>query len=303
MNAAVTFNAALIQVFLCAIWALGQVGIKAVGTDISPLFHAGVRSAGASLVLLAWILYKRPQVFKADGSLGLGLIIGILFGLEFVFLFKGLTLTSASRGTLLLYTSTFFVAIGAHFFVPSDKLTKQKIAGLSLAFIGVVIAIGPQALAGVGGVAGTSNDANSALVGDIMCLIAAFFWGATTVVVKATRLRSALPEKNLIYQIGVSSVVLLIAAMLFGEKGITTYTPLLLGVLGYGVFVVASASYLAWFWLVSKYKASTLHTFTFLTPLFAILLGALLIGEPVNVSLLASAALIAAGIVLVNLSK
>jgi drug/metabolite transporter (DMT)-like permease len=296
VNAAVTLNAALIQVLLCAVWGLGQVGIKAVGTDISPFFHAGIRSAGASLVLLVWILYKRPQVFKSDRTLGLGLVIGLLFGLEFVFLFKGLTLTSASRGTLMIYTSTFFVAIGAHFFVPNDKLTKQKVAGLALAFIGVVIAIGPQAIAA------SNKNANSALLGDIMCLIAAFFWGATTVVVKATRLRSALPEKNLIYQIGVSSVVLLIAAMLFDEKGITNPTPLLWGVLGYGIFVVASASYLAWFWLVSKYKASTLHTFTFLTPLFAILLGALLIGEPLSVSLLASAALIAAGIVLVNLS-
>jgi drug/metabolite transporter (DMT)-like permease len=288
-----TFNAAVIQVLLCAIWGLGQVAIKVVATDISPMFHAGLRSAGACLVLMAWIAWRCPQVYKRDGTLWLGVFIGTLFGLEFVFLFQGLMLTSAARGTLLLYTASFFVAIGAHFLVPNDSLSKRKIAGLLIAFAGVALVVTSRS---------DLSTATNSIKGDFYCLIASFFWAATTIVVKTTRLKQALPEKILLYQIGFSSGVLLLASMIADEAGITNPSHLLWGVLAYGVFIVASASYLTWFWLISRFKATTLHAFTFLTPLFAIVFGSWLLNEAISPSLLIAAALIAAGIVLVNRS-
>jgi drug/metabolite transporter (DMT)-like permease len=288
-----TFNAAVIQVLLCAIWGLGQVAIKVVATDISPMFHAGLRSTGACLVLMAWIAWRCPQVYKRDGTLWLGLLIGTLFGLEFVFLFQGLMLTSAARGTLLLYTASFFVAIGAHFLVPNDSLSKRKIAGLLIAFAGVALVVTSRS---------DLSGAAESIKGDVYCLIASLFWAATTIVVKTTRLKQALPEKILLYQIGFSSGVLLLASMIANEAGISNTSHLLWGVLAYGVFIVASASYLTWFWLISRFKATTLHAFTFLTPLFAIVFGSWLLNEAISPSLLIAAALIAAGIVLVNRS-
>jgi drug/metabolite transporter (DMT)-like permease len=276
-------------------WGLGQVGIRAAGADITPLMHAGIRSAGASVVLLIWIFWKKPQVLENDGTLGLGMIIGALFGLEFILLFQGLMLTTASRGTLMLYMSSFFVAIGAHFFVANDKLNARKIIGLVCAFVGVLIVM----LAKPSPTTRLPSPENL-LLGDMLCLLAAIAWAATTLVVKATRLKNALPEKNLIYQIGFSSIILLIASAVAQEKGVIKYTPLLAGVLAYGIFLVASVSYLAWFWLVSRYNATTLHAFTFLTPLFAMIFGAVLLDEPLGASLVIAAALIAAGIVLVN---
>jgi drug/metabolite transporter (DMT)-like permease len=278
-------------------WGLGQVGIRAAGADISPLMHAGIRSAGASLVLLIWIFWKKPQALQNDGTLGLGLVIGALFGLEFILLFQGLMLTTAARGTLMLYMSSFFVAIGAHFFVKNDRLNTRKVIGLVCAFCGVVLIM----LAKPGPGANLPSE-EKLLLGDMLCLLAAIAWAATTLVVKATRLKNAMPEKNLIYQIGFSSVILLIASAVAQEKGIINYTPLLAGVLAYGIFLVASVSYLAWFWLVSRYNATTLHAFTFLTPLFAMIFGAVLLDEPLGASLVIAAALIAAGIVLVNKS-
>jgi drug/metabolite transporter (DMT)-like permease len=288
-----TFNAAVIQVLLCAIWGLGQVAIKVVATDISPMFHAGLRSTGACLVLMAWIAWRCPQVYKRDGTLWLGLLIGTLFGLEFVFLFQGLMLTSAARGTLLLYTASFFVAIGAHFLVPNDSLSKRKIAGLLIAFAGVALVVTSRS---------DLSGAAESIKGDVYCLIASLFWAATTIVVKTTRLKQALPEKILLYQIGFSSGVLLLASMIANEAGISNTNHLLWGVLAYGVFIVASASYLTWFWLISRFKATTLHAFTFLTPLFAIVFGSWLLNEAISPNLLIAAALIAAGIVLVNRS-
>jgi drug/metabolite transporter (DMT)-like permease len=278
-------------------WGLGQVGIRAAGADISPLMHAGIRSGGASIILLIWIFWKKPQALQRDGTLGLGMVIGTLFGIEFILLFQGLMLTTASRGTLMVYMSSFFVAIGAHFFIANDKLNARKIIGLICAFSGVILVMINKPNTGA-----NLPPAEQMFAGDMLCLLAAVAWAATTLVVKATKLKNAIPEKTLIYQIGFSSVILLIASAVAQEKGIVNYTPLLAGVLIYGIFFVASVSYLAWFWLVSRYNATTLHAFTFLTPLFAMLFGALLLDEPLGASLVIAAALIAAGIVLVNKS-
>ena len=309
-------SAILIQIVVCLTWALGHVAVKSISDQISPAFHAGIRSLGATALLIAWIQYKRIPVWKADGTLVLGLSAGMLFGIEFILLFIGITMTSAARGTLLLYSAPFFVAIGAHFFVPNDKLNRNKLLGLSLAFGGLVLVfwerlaqaplLTPSNNVGLigglnGGVNGGLNGGiNSGLIGDLLCLCAAALWGATTVLVKASKLKHCPPEKNLLYQLGVSVPVLLIGAWLLGESGIIRFSGQLITVLIFGIVIVASTSFLIWFWLVSRYRATTLHTLTFLTPLFAVVLSSLLLKESISGFLIAGSILIASGIVLVN---
>jgi drug/metabolite transporter (DMT)-like permease len=289
-------KAIALQVGLCALWALGQIAIKSVSDQISPLFHAGVRSLGASCVLLLWMNWRGIKVWQNDSTLGLGILVGVLFGLEFLFLFQGFMLTTAARGTLMLYTASFFVAIGSHFFIPNQRLSARRVLGLACAFAGVTLAFSDKLFSTVPGQTET-------IQGDALCLIAASFWGATTVIVKATKLRSLQPERNIFYQLAVSVPVLLIGAALMQEKGITQPTPYLWAVLFFGIFIIASASYLAWFWLISHYDATTLHAFTFLTPLFGILLSAILLGEVITTALVMATVLVAAGIYLVNRGK
>src|SRR5690349_24555946 len=104
----------------------------------------------------------------------------------------------------------------------------------------------------------------------------------------------------LVYQLGVSALVLPAVSLLLGEPGFVRPSPLVLLSLAYQIAVVAFASYVAWFWLVSRYPASRLAAFSFLTPLFGVAFGGLLLGEPVGPVLLLAVALIAAGIYLVN---
>jgi drug/metabolite transporter (DMT)-like permease len=281
---------AALQVFLCMIWGLGQIVTKIGNAGISPIYHSGLRSAGAGVLVLAWMALRRRPLRVDDGTLGVGVLIGLLFGFEFICLYIGLNHTSAARATVLLYTAPFFVAIGAHLFVPNDRLSVRKGLGLLAAFAGVVAAFYD----------GTSHPGASGWLGDMLCLAAGFFWAATTVVVKATRLRSVPPDKTLLYQLVVSAVLLLGVAWAIDEPGLFAPTPTVLAALAYQVFVVASASYLTWFWLVSRFRASALSTFTFLTPMFGVLLAWLLLDEPIRAGLLVSVALIASGIVLVN---
>jgi len=283
-------SAAALQVLLCMIWGLGQVATKVGNTGISPIWQAALRSIGATLLLVAWIAWRRIPLGDRAGTLAPGVVAGVLFGLEFVFLFVGLAYTTAVRAVLLLYSAPFFVALGAHFFVPNDRLTRNKLVGLAAAFAGLLLAFGDRLAA---------PDAR-ALVGDLLCLGAAFMWGATTIVIKTTALRRAPPEATLLYQLAVSAPLMVALSYAFGEPGVFAATPLVWAALAFQTVVIAWASYTAWFWLVARYRATTLHAFTFLTPLFGVLAGAALLGEPVGPALIGSLLLIAAGILLVN---
>lgn len=281
---------AAMQVFLCALWGLSQIATKVGNAGISPLANAGLRSAGAAILVYAWIRWRRLPLDLRDGTLGWGVAIGTLFGLEFVCLYIGVNYTTAARATLLQYTAPFFVALGVHRWVPGDRLTPRKLAGLAAAFAGVLIVFQDR----------STMPAGDAWIGDALCLAAAVFWAGTTILVKATPLRTAAPEKTLLYQLVVSAVMILGASLAFGEPGVFAPSTAVWLALAYQTVIVATASYLAWFWLVSRYRASVLSTFTFLTPVFGVGLAWLLLGEPVGIVLVASLALIAAGIVLVN---
>ena len=138
------------------------------------------------------------------------------------------------------------------------------------------------------------------LLGDAMALGAAFAWGATTVLIKGTKLASIEPERTLLYQLLVSAVVLLVASLASGEPGLFDVTPLVLAAFAYQTIVVAFISYIAWFWYIAHYPASRVSSFIFLTPVFGVLAGALLLDEPITAGLVAALALIAAGIYITN---
>ena len=283
-------SAVALTTLLCVTWGLGQVAIKVGNQGISPIWQAALRSVGAALLMLAWVAWRRTPLGNLRETLPAGIAAGVLFALEFVFLFAGLVYTNAARAALLLYAAPFFVALGTHLFVPGDRLTRGKLVGLLAAFVGLLLAFVDRL---------TVPDMR-ALMGDLLCLLGALMWGSTTVVIKASALRRAPPEATLLYQLAVSVPVLVALSYAFGEPGVFAPTPLIWASLAFQTVVIAWASYLAWFWLVARHRATTMHAFTFLTPLFGVLAGALLLGEPVGPAAIASLALIAAGIVLVN---
>ncbi len=309
MTHAASFKGSLILVALTVFWALGQVGVKAVGADISPLTHAAIRSFGATLVLVAWAYYKKIALFNRDGTLGNGVAVGVLFGLEFVALFPGIVLAGAARGTLLIYTSPFFVALGAHWLLPNEKLKPIKVIGLLAAFAGVGLVLADRlTLTANLNTSGASFPfvsimgikISAGLIGDILCVVAAIFWAATTLVVKATPIRHAAPVKILLYQVAISVPVLTAAALWFGEAGIAHHSAKLYGVLAYGILIIASASFLTWFWLMPQMSPTTMHTVTLLTPIWAVLFAGLLLNEPITTNLIAAVACVSLGIYLVN---
>jgi drug/metabolite transporter (DMT)-like permease len=274
----------------CAAWGINQVAIKVANTGISPILQVGLRSALAVVLVVAWSRARGVRLFERDRTLWPGIAAGLIFALEFVLMYLGLARTTASRGIVLLYLAPFVVAFGAHYLIPGDRLTLPKVIGLAAALAGLVAAMGE----------GFAAPGRPTLLGDLLSLMAAVVWGATTVFIRATSLRAAAPEKVLLYQLTISAVILPPVSYLVGEPGIFDLSPIVLWAFAYTVIVVAFASYVAWFWLVRNYPPTRVSSFTFLSPVFGVMAGNLMLGEAFTPSLAAALALIAFGIYLVN---
>ena len=282
-------GAMALMLMLCLSWGFNQIAVKLALPDIPPMLQAMIRSAGALPVLLLIARLRGVKIFAFDGTLGPGLFAGLLFGFEFVLIYQGLRLTSASRAVVFLYTAPFFVALGSYQFL-GERLRASQWGGLGLSFAGVALAIGvPQ----------PDVDAN-VLLGDLLIVGGGALWAATTLLVKATALLRAPPEKALGYQVAVSIPILGLAAWISGETLTRVPGSLALSLMAYQAFWVVGLTFLLWFALVKTYAASKLSAFTFITPLFGVVASYFIMHDALSLTFGAAALLVIAGLYLVN---
>jgi drug/metabolite transporter (DMT)-like permease len=280
--------AAAMMIGLTFLWGLNQVAIKVTNEGYNPVLSVVVRSAVGMVLVWLWCRYRRIPLFERDGTLLAGLIAGALFGIEFVLIFIGLDFTTAARSVLMVNAMPFWVLIGAHLFL-GERMNGIKVAGLLLAFAGVALVFMDD----------LSTPGPYAIWGDLMCLIAGLLWGATTIVIRKSRLSEVSGEKTLMYQLAVSALIAMplipLAGPLLREPGLLSTASL-----AYQAVVVVTFTYVLWFSMIRIYPASGLSSFAFLSPVFGVLCGGLLLGEPLTASIFAALALIAAGLLLVN---
>lgn len=276
----------------CFLWGLNQVAAKVALSEVAPLWQATIRSFGGALLVWGWSRYRGIALFERDGSLPGGLLAGALFGAEFLCIFIGLQFTTASRMVVFIYISPFVVALGMPFIARAEQLSRWQMAGLLLAFAGVAWAFAEGFTMPAAG--------EHQLLGDALGVLAGVLWGATTLAIRGSKLGSANAEKTLLYQLAVSGLLLFVAALVAGSPLPVRLSTLVWASLFFQVAIVTFASYLVWFWLVRSYPATKLSSFTLLTPVFGLLMGALLLGEPITLRLVLALAAVALGIVLVN---
>lgn len=268
--------------------ALNQVVIKVGNEGLQPIFFAALRSIGGAVLIFGWMRARGLSTSLAPGTRAPGVLIGTLFALEFVCLFKALDLTSVTRTAVIFYTMPMWMALGAHLLIPGDRLTWRKGVGLVLAFAGVVVAL---VLRGGGG--------ETSLLGDLLALMGAMAWAGIALCARATALKAVRPEMQLLWQLVVSGVLLLAVAPLFGPL-LRAPEALHWGALAFQITAVVSAGFLLWFWLLSIYPASSVAAFSFLSPVFGVALGWLLLGEAVGPGVLVSLVLVCAGLIVIN---
>lgn len=277
-----------LMVMLCAAWGLQQIAVKIAMAGISPILQGGLRSAMAAALLLGWVFWRGQPLLARDGSLRPGLLSGTLFALEFIFIYVGLSYTNASRMVVFLYTAPCFTVLGLHLWVAGERLALPRLLGVGLAFAGIALAFAD----------GWHHGGH--WIGDLCGLAAAVFWAATTVVIRATALARISAAKVLMYQLAISAALMLPFSALVGETGVTALTPAVIMAMAYQVVIVAFASFLIWFWLLTRYLASRLTVFSFLTPLFGVGFGVLLLNESLSLTFGFAALLVVGGIILVN---
>ena len=283
-------RAVLALVGCCALWGLNQVAIKAALPEVPSLVQLSIRSIVALALLLGWMHRRGLRVDLHDGTLVPGLVAGALFAAEFACIFVGLQHTTAARSTVFINTSPFVVALLLAWLVPSERLRPLQLSGLLLAFGGVAYAFAEPA----------PQSAAWPWLGDALVLAAAVLWGLTTVVIRLSVLRQAPAEKTLAYQLAVSALLSPLAAWAAGSAWPESWSALAIASLAYQAVIVTFASYLVWFWLLTRYPATKVQAFVFLTPVFGTLAAAALLAEPVGPALLVALVAVAAGLRLLN---
>ena len=281
--------AALVAISL--LFGINQVFIKVVNDALQPVFSAGLRSALALVVVLAWALWRGRPLGLRDGSLIPGLFTGLLFATEFLFLFVALDYTTVARVSIFFYSMPVWMTLGAHLLIPGERITPARSLGLALAMAGVVLAMAARK-------AGDPADHGS-LLGDLLTTFAAMCWAGIGLTARTTRLARASSEMVLLYQLAVSAAILLPLSLAFGPL-IRAPEPWHWAVFAVMVVGVAGVGFLAWFRILQIYPAAQMASYAFLTPVFGVAFGWLLLGERVGPALLAALALVSAGIVLIN---
>ncbi|WP_225772035.1 DMT family transporter [Pseudomonas sp. Marseille-Q5115] len=275
---------------LCAIWGFQQVTLKAAAPDVAPVFQLALRSGGAALLVILLMTLRREWRYTVPGSWRPGLAVGGLFALEFLLVGEGLRYTTASHMVVFLYTAPIFAALGLHYFLPHERLNAVQWLGILVAFAGTAVAFSGKLFESGGG---------QQLWGDALGLLGAVAWAATTLTARCTRLATARVSLVLLYQL-VGAFVLLFAASLFSGQAHFNPTPIAVASLTFQTLVVSFGSFLAWFWLLGNYLASRVGVLSFMTPLFGVVFGVVLLGEPLEPAFVVGAALVMAGILLVS---
>lgn len=287
----IPFSGAALLVFVCLIWGGNIVAIKYSNLGIPPMVAATLRNTVAALCLWGFAVAMGRSVWMKGVDLRHGVIIGILFGLDFLFLYWGTAFTVASRAIIFLYTHSIWAALGAHFFLKGDRLTPVKTSGLLLAFVGVALVFGVK----------SGKLPPTYWIGDLLEVVAALFWATTTVYIKWMAERRSIDHYQTLFSQLFYSIPVLVVGWLILDLGkpIILTSPVL-GAMFYQSLIVAFFSYLLWFRMIHTYAVSRLAAFIFLAPLFGVLLGGVLQGDSLPMQLWFGLGCVAGGIYLVN---
>lgn len=280
------FGAAILIGFALLL-AFNQVVIKVTGGGFGPVFQAGLRSGLGVIVLLIWIKLRGLPITLSAGVVVWGGITGLIFSLEFICLFIALDLTTVSRASIIFYSMPVWLALAGHMWLPAERLSGIRVLGLMLAMGGVVLALADR------------GGGQISLLGDLLALGGALLWAAIALVMRLSPLSRTIPEMQMLVVVAVSTPVLLGLSPLFGDL-IRNPQPLHLAGLAFQSVFIVSLGYLLWAWLISLYRAGEVASFSFLSPIFAVILGWLLLGEQIGPLIWAALGLVSAGVFLIN---
>jgi drug/metabolite transporter (DMT)-like permease len=274
---------------LCFLWGGSFISVKVCLQGIPPLGLAALRFVVVALCLVPYLRLKGTGLWFGREAFGWLAASGLLLCVQMVMLFVGMQFTTAGRASILLNVQPFFVLLVAHYFLDRDPMTARKVVGMTVALAGIVVLFADR---------WTATEPWG-LVGDSLIVLSALGWAIQIVLLKRP-LRSLPPEGVVAWQsFFVAGVVGVLALALEGGDGYHI-TPTLVVAFLYLALVAAAFCFVVYTHLVQRTLATQLHSFIFLTPVFGVMGGALILGEAVGWPVLAGLAGVAAGIIIVN---
>jgi drug/metabolite transporter (DMT)-like permease len=281
-------RAVALVLLLCVVWGFQQVAMKGIAAEVAPIMQLVIRFGGASIFFGMWVLLREGRRALADGTLPSGILLGLLFSLEFIFVGQSLLHTTAAHSIVFLYTAPIFAALGLQF-LPEEGLTRLQWAGIGVAFSGIVMAF-----LGFGG-----RSFAELLTGDLLALLGGVSWGLSNVVLRRSRVGNAATAKTVLYQVATATLLLGVFAAATGQTPVEL-SAMSISALAFQTLIIAIGSYLVWFWLLRRYLTSRLMLLSLLTPLIGVLFGAALLGDPISVRFAVGASLVLTGVLIVN---
>ena len=286
-------RASVLMIVLCIVWGLQQVVLKIAAADISPIMQIAIRSGLSALLVFPLIQLQHGTHLYSKAYLWPGIWLAFLFSAEFLLVAQALILTSASHTVVLLYTAPIFVALGLHWKLPSERLSKVQWSGILIAFVGIVTTfIGRENL--------LEQGLSQVVWGDLLALLAGIMWALTTISLRLSKLNEAHPTQTLFYQLLGGFVFLFPLAVLLGQAEIH-WTYIAIGSLVFHTLIMSFMSLMLWFWLLRNYLASHLGVFSFLTPIFGLLFGVLLLNETIEPNFIFGTILVMVGVLVVSM--
>jgi drug/metabolite transporter (DMT)-like permease len=290
-NQELPFLAAIFTVCLCTLFGANAVAIKISFSGLGVFTTAGLRFSIASVAVFIWALVTGRSLKIKKGQIHQLLIISGIFTVQLSLFYLGISKSNASRATLLVNLQPFFTLFLAHYFIPGDRITRRKTLGILMGFAGVAFVFLEKK--------GVTSDLR---IGDLIILVAAFLWSCSAVYTK--RIISAFkPFHMVLYPMILSTPFFFLEGFLWDKSMIAHLDAAILCALLYQGLVTASFCFVAWITLLQKYGAVSLHSFIFIMPVSGVVLGGLVLGEPITVNLLMALLLIVTGILLVNFKQ
>ena len=279
----------LVFTFLCFVWGSTWLAIKVGLGSLPPITFAGIRFVIASCLLASYAIAKRVKFPKDANSWRVMLFLSLSqIAVPYALAFWGEQYMTAGLTSLLFATLPFFVVVFAHFMIPGERVTARKVSAMLLCFIGVAVIFSRELMFTV-----------NSFWGGIAVVASAGIAGFANVVGKKYS-QSINSTVNVVVQMGVGSI-LLVAAGLLLEHGVpltfdytSVFAIVYLAVLG------STFAFAALYWLFTRMEVTRISLFTFITPIVAVLLGWLILGESVDINVAAGGSLILVGVMLLS---
>jgi len=283
------FLPALVFGSLCFVWGSTWLAIKVGLGSLPPLLFAGIRFVIAWGLLLAYALVMRIKFPGDKTSWRVMLFLGVTqIALPYALVFWGEQYVTAGLAAVLFATVPFFVALFAHFIVPDERLTTWKLSGILVSFIGVIIIFSRELMV-------TDNS----FWGGLALIVGAGSAGCANVVGKKYS-RSINPIVNVVVQMGVGALLLMAGGILFEREVSLNFSQTSLLMVLYLAVIGSAFAFVALYWLFARMEVTRVSLFTFITPIVAVVLGWLMLGEKVGLNVVVGGSLILVGVVLVN---